>query len=161
MKNVFLHPRCSINTLIPCKAPAQQSARADDEVMFASLTKAPSGSDPILFMLICREGWSAGRIRSASSRSSICGAESLVMPLARASAVLKASASCRRHSKQGRWPALSAVASSRKNSSVYFPGCISLRLRFLNSVRQMIQVLVFRVRTIFDQHRAARRHDCP
>lgn len=50
--------------------------------------------------------------------------------------------------KQGRWPAASAVASSRKNSSVYDRGCMISRRMPWNSSSQMIQRLVSNERMI-------------
>src|SRR4051794_6135628 len=45
---------------------------------------------------------------------------------------------CLRHSQQGLCPAAKAVASSRKNSSVYSPGDIIFLFRPLNSSLQVI-----------------------
>src|SRR5262245_42981671 len=83
-------------------------------------------------------------MRSSCSTKSISGAlAGAGHARVRAQSSAKRSASGRRHSKQGRWPAESAVASSRKNSSVYRLGCIiAARWRPLNSKRQAIHCRV-------------------
>src|SRR5262245_30724818 len=83
-------------------------------------------------------------MRSSCSTKSISGAlAGAGHARVRAHNSAKRSASARRHSKQGRWPAESAVASSRKNSSVYRFGCIiAMRCRPLNSKRQAIHCRV-------------------
>ena len=56
-----------------------------------------------------------------------------------AHACLNAANRSRRHSLHGRCPAASAVTSSRKNNSVYWPGAINGRRRSLNCSRQVTQ----------------------
>ena len=63
-------------------------------------------------------------------------------PSRRRHASAKTHGIARRHSKHGRCPAASAVASSRKNSSVYRFGVITARCRPLNSSTQQIHALV-------------------
>jgi hypothetical protein len=66
--------------------------------------------------------------RSPCNTLSMASADGgLRLSTVRLQASANARTSCRRHSKQGRCPAVRAVASSRKNSSVYRPGAITVR----------------------------------
>ena len=66
-----------------------------------------------------------------------------------AQASLNASSRSARQSLQGRWPAASAVTSSRKNSSVYLPGVITVRWIPFQWVRQVTHASRAEGRTIY------------
>ena len=94
------------------EAPGQRARRVVQE------EGAVGGEDRALRAGRRRRRSSGGPRRSACSMRSIAAARAGREAAARAQAAAKARASARRHSKQGRWPAASAVASSRKKISV-------------------------------------------